>query len=72
MKARWLLALATLLPQAALAQQNSCELVDSRHFNSVSGGVVIYVGEPVFSCQNGSRITQLSSSSGSGMNCTDS
>ncbi|HEY0306054.1 MAG TPA: LptA/OstA family protein [Longimicrobiales bacterium] len=56
MKARWLLALATLLPQTAVAQQNSCELVDSRQFNSVSGGVVIYVGEPVFSCQNGSRI----------------
>lgn len=54
---RWLLVVAAiLLPQAAFAQ-NSCELVNSRQTYFVGGGAIIYVGAPVFSCTNGSRIT---------------
>ncbi len=44
-----------VLPRASFAQQD-CELVGSRQVYSVGGGVVYYVGAPVFQCQNGSRI----------------
>jgi lipopolysaccharide export system protein LptA len=36
--------------------QNNCELERSRQVYSVGGGAVVYVGGPVFVCQNGSRI----------------
>jgi lipopolysaccharide export system protein LptA len=55
MKRGYLATFLLLLPRAAFAQ-NACELVNSRQFQSVASGAVIYVGAPVFSCTNGSRI----------------
>lgn len=40
----------------ARAQTNSCQLIDSRQLNSIAQGAVTYVGGPVFSCSNGTRI----------------
>ena len=50
------LALLLVLPGWAAAQGQSCELVSSRQVYSVSGGAIVYVGNPAFECQNGSRI----------------
>ena len=53
-----MLALIVLLavPRVASAQSQNCDLAGSRQLYSVSGGAVIYVGSPVFNCENGSRI----------------
>ena len=46
-----------LLPRIALAQSQQCELKDSRQLYSTGEGAIIYVGGPIFTCENGSRIT---------------
>jgi hypothetical protein len=58
MKYAWLLVLGLLVvPGAARAQRGpSCDLSDSRQLNSVADGQVIYIGGPVFVCDNGTRI----------------
>lgn len=55
---RCLVLLLTLgaLPGMARAQGQNCDLAGSRQLYSVSGGAIIYVGGPVFNCDNGSRI----------------
>jgi hypothetical protein len=50
-----LLLLALVAPRAH-AQGQSCDLGDSRQLYSVGGGVVVYVGGPVFRCANGTTI----------------
>lgn len=55
MKQWCLLASLIFIPQI-LSAQNTCELIDSRQVQTVGGGVVVYVGGPVFNCSNGSRI----------------
>ena len=58
MKRAWLLVLAVLMvPREASAQRGpSCDLNDSRQLNSVADGQVVYIGGPVFVCDNGTRI----------------
>lgn len=58
MKYPSLLACALLiLPLEARAQAGpSCDLGDSRQLNSVADGQVVYIGGPVFVCDNGTRI----------------
>lgn len=56
MKPCWPLVLLLALPGLAAAQSQNCDLAGSRQLYSVSGGAVIYVGNPVFNCDNGSRI----------------
>lgn len=62
MKARFLSLLTLLLaglatlPAQARAQGQSCDLGDSRQLYSVGGGIVVYVGGPVFRCANGTTI----------------
>ena len=59
MKHGWLalVLLFCFLPRATHAQQQRCDLGDSRVLYSVANGAIIYVGGPVFVCENGTRIT---------------
>jgi hypothetical protein len=58
MKCLWLVLLGLLLtPLVARAQRGPlCDLQDSRQLNSVSNGQIVYIGGPVFNCDNGTRI----------------
>lgn len=52
-----ILFLLLVFASLAHAQQNNCELVDSRQLNSIGQGAVTYVGAPVVRCTNGTTIT---------------
>src|SRR5688572_24962211 len=54
-----ILGVLALLTSAASAhaQKQNCSLEQSRQLYSAGGGAVIYVGKPVFVCENGTRIT---------------
>ena len=54
-------SLMLLLGPAVLRAQDdgleNCDLASSRQLYYVSGGAIVYVGGPVFSCRNGSTVT---------------
>lgn len=59
MRHRWLFAAALLLAPATASAQGgpSCDLGNSRQLNSIADGQIVYIGGPVFVCDNGTRIT---------------